>query len=89
MESGDFTGIASSLHGLRKQHSTGSNPWATQLTQQLGYTVVGGEPYYFRRLHQYESRHRCSVRRSFPKSTSVPYFVQSHFAELVALHSAS
>ena len=47
MESGDFTGIASSLTGSVNSNSTGSNPWATQLSQQLGYTVVGGEPYYF------------------------------------------
>lgn len=47
MESGDFTGIASSLTGTVTSDSTGPNPWAAQLTQQLGYTVVGGEPYYF------------------------------------------
>src|SRR5580704_16293601 len=47
MESGDFTGIASSLTGSVNSDSTGTNPWATQLSQQLGYTVVGGEPYYF------------------------------------------
>jgi len=47
MESGDFTGIASSLTGSVNSNSTGPNPWATQLSQQLGYTVVGGEPYYF------------------------------------------
>ena len=47
MESGDFTGIASSLTGSVNSDSTGANPWADQLTQQLGYTVVGGEPYYF------------------------------------------
>jgi hypothetical protein len=47
MESGDFTGIASSLTGSVNSNSTGSNPWATQLSQQLAYTVVGGEPYYF------------------------------------------
>jgi hypothetical protein len=47
MESGDFTGIASSLTGSVNSDSTGADPWATQLSQQLGYTVVGGEPYYF------------------------------------------
>jgi len=47
MESGDFTGIASILTGSVKSDSTGTRPWATQLSQQLGYTVVGGEPYYF------------------------------------------
>jgi hypothetical protein len=47
MESGDFTGIASILTGSVKSDSTGTKPWATQLSQQLGYTVVGGEPYYF------------------------------------------
>src|ERR1700704_2342731 len=40
MESGDFTGIASILTGSVKSDSTGTKPWATQLSQQLGYTVV-------------------------------------------------
>jgi hypothetical protein len=56
MESGDFTGIASAfdpiINGVAtpttvNSNPTGPNPWATQLSQQLGYTVVGGEPYYF------------------------------------------
>jgi hypothetical protein len=47
MESGDFTGIASALTGSVQSNATGPNPWATQLSEQLGYTVNGGEPYYF------------------------------------------
>jgi hypothetical protein len=47
MESGDFTGIESSLTGTVQSDATGPDPWATQLSQQLGYTVVGGEQYYF------------------------------------------
>ncbi|MFY9560165.1 MAG: carboxypeptidase regulatory-like domain-containing protein [Terriglobales bacterium] len=46
MESGDFTGIASSLTGSVNS-SAGPNPWASQLSQQLGYTVNPGERYYF------------------------------------------
>ena len=41
MESGDFTGIASSLTNT----VTGS-AWATQLSSQLGQPVTAGEPYY-------------------------------------------
>jgi Carboxypeptidase regulatory-like domain len=41
-ESGDFTGIASSLTGV-----VSGPAWATQLTTQLGQTVTAGEPYYF------------------------------------------
>lgn len=47
MESGDFSGIASLLTGTVNSDSAGAAPWATQLTQQLGYTVAPGEPYYF------------------------------------------
>ena len=39
--SGDFSGIASSLTG-----TVNGSAWATQLTQQLGYTVTAGENYY-------------------------------------------
>ena len=46
-EQGDLSGIASTLVGSTV-NSTGSGPgtWANQLTQQLGYTVQPGEPYY-------------------------------------------
>jgi len=47
MESGDFTGIAGSLTGAVNSDSTGPNPWASQLSQLLGYTVNPGEHYYF------------------------------------------
>jgi len=56
MESGDFSGIASAfdpvVNGVMtpttvNSDATGPNPWATQLSQKLGYTVVGGEKYYF------------------------------------------
>jgi hypothetical protein len=49
MESGDFTGIASSLTTATVSTSNppGPNPWATQLSQLLGYTVNPGEHYYF------------------------------------------
>ncbi len=41
-ESGDFSGIASSLTG-----SVNGPAWATALTSQLGQPVTAGEPYYF------------------------------------------
>ncbi len=41
MESGDFSGIASSLTGTVQGAA-----WASQLTQQLGYAVSPNEPYY-------------------------------------------
>jgi len=49
MESGDFTGIASSLTTatVSAANPPGPNPWATQLSQLLGYTVNPGEHYYF------------------------------------------
>jgi len=49
MESGDFTGIASSLTTATVSTSNppGPNPWANQLSQLLGYTVIPGEHYYF------------------------------------------
>src|SRR5579872_787363 len=40
--SGDFSGVASSLTG-----AVSGPAWASQLTQQLGYTVSPGEAYYF------------------------------------------
>jgi hypothetical protein len=47
MESGDFTGIEGSLTGSVISDSTQSNPWATQLSNLLGYTVNANEPYWF------------------------------------------
>ena len=41
-ESGDFTGIASSL-----TNSVRGSAWASQLSTQLGQTVNAGEPYFF------------------------------------------
>lgn len=45
-ESGDLSGIAQSITGTVNS-GTGPGAWASQLTQQLGYTVTPGEPYYF------------------------------------------
>jgi Carboxypeptidase regulatory-like domain len=39
--SGDLSGVASELTG-----SVAGNYWANQLSQNLGYTVTAGEPYY-------------------------------------------
>jgi hypothetical protein len=57
MESGDFTGIASSFDPITTNQFVTNQPvatlvngaaWATQLTQQLNpQTVVANEPYYF------------------------------------------
>jgi hypothetical protein len=46
MESGDFSKIAQSLTGSVNSSNTSSG-WASQLTQQLGYTVNPGEQYYY------------------------------------------
>jgi hypothetical protein len=45
-ESGNLSGIANSITGTVNS-GTGPGSWANQLTQQLGYTVTPGEPYYF------------------------------------------
>jgi hypothetical protein len=51
MESGDFTGIASSFATLINNLPTATvvngTAWANQLTTQLTQTVTAGEPYYF------------------------------------------
>jgi hypothetical protein len=51
MESGDFTGIASSFDPLVNNLPTATvvngTAWASQLTTQLSQTVTAGEPYYF------------------------------------------
>jgi Carboxypeptidase regulatory-like domain/TonB dependent receptor len=44
-ESGDLSGIAQSLTGTVNS-SAGPDPWASVLSQQLGYTVQPGEAYY-------------------------------------------
>lgn len=49
-EGGDLSGFASSLTGTVVSNAAGPNapnPWAVQLSQQLGYPVTAGEPYYF------------------------------------------
>jgi len=45
-ESGDLSGIAQSLKGTTVSSGTGPGNWASQLSQQLGYTVQPLEPYY-------------------------------------------
>ena len=46
-EAGDLTGLASTLTGTVVS-SSGPNPWANQLSQQLGgQPIAAGEPYYF------------------------------------------
>ncbi len=54
-EAGDFSAIASTLEPTKTTGTVNSGtppapgdiPWATQLTQQLGYPVTPGEKYYF------------------------------------------
>jgi hypothetical protein len=47
-ESGDLTGIASSITG-----TVNGAAWAQQLSSQLGQTVTAGEPYYFSGCNSY------------------------------------
>jgi hypothetical protein len=47
---GDLSDLASSLTGTvtsSQTGSTGDQSWASRLTNQLGYPVTSGEPYYF------------------------------------------
>jgi Carboxypeptidase regulatory-like domain len=41
-KAGDFSALADKLVG----HNVNGDAWASQLTNQLGYTVTNGEPYY-------------------------------------------
>ena len=61
MRTGDLSGVASDLASAQEGGAAvGGNFWASQLSQELGYTVAAGEPYYFGPTQANPDRPSCT-----------------------------